>query len=138
MGRTMDANRTNAGNDEQEIEAPSNRVSIAEVAVEAIVGAFAGAATGVLAGPPGIVAGAVIGGAVGAAAGVAAHDGRLDHEAKDAEADQDIGVIGGDLGAARPDAPRARRGTFSAASLGLGGRAEAAPSEGPIQSLDDE
>ena len=134
----MDANTTKAGEEEQAVEAPSDRVSVAEVAVDAIAGAFAGAATGVVAGPPGIIAGAVIGGAVGAAAGVVAHEARLDHEAKDAEVDRDIGVVGGNIGEARADAPPPKRGAFGMASLGLGAGPTPTPSEGPIQSLDED
>jgi uncharacterized membrane protein len=132
----MQENRTKV--EDEETRAPSDHVSVAEVAMDALAAAIAGAATGVLAGPPGIVAGAVIGGAIGAAARVAVHDTRIEHNAKEEKLDRDIGVIGGNIGEARADAPPARRGTFSASSLGLGAQAELEPSEGPIQSLDED
>jgi hypothetical protein len=103
------------------------------IAVDALVGAAAGAALGVLAGPPGIVAGAVLGGAVGGAAAAALHAGHVRERRKDAQLDEDIGVIGGNLGEAPPHAPKSERGVFHAASLGLGGGGGGTPSEGPMQ-----
>jgi hypothetical protein len=112
--------------------------SAGEIAVEALVGAAAGATTGALAGPPGAVAGAVIGGVIGAAVGAALHKDRLRLEAKDAQLDRDIGVIGGNLGEAPPDAPRSERCAFHAASMGLGSGVASTPAEGPMQSLDED
>jgi hypothetical protein len=53
----------------------------------------------------------------------------------DEQLDEDIGVIGGDLGAAPKDAPPARLGAPSAASVGVSTGGEGlTPAEGPIQS----
>ncbi|HEY2518431.1 MAG TPA: hypothetical protein VGI39_46500 [Polyangiaceae bacterium] len=103
----------------------------------AVTGALAGAAAGSLAGPPGIAAGAVLGVAAGALTGLALADeaGRL-YE-KEARLDREIGVTKGDLGAARPDQPRAKRGTYSGVSAGTDARETPAPSEGPMQELDE-
>lgn len=106
-----------------------------EIAVDAIAGAAAGAVVGVLAGPPGIVAGAVIGGAIGVGAATALHRQHLEEARKDEQLDRDIGVIGGNLGEAPPDAPKSERGVFHAASLGIGGGG-AEPSEGLMQNVD--
>jgi hypothetical protein len=129
----MDASKTK---DEKPAKMPADRVTAGEIVVETILGAAAGATTGVLAGPPGVIAGAMIGGAVGAVAATALH---ADHEkaAREEALDRDIGVIGGDLGAAVENAPKSARGVFHAASLGITS-AGTAPSEGPIQSLDEE
>ena len=81
--------------------------------------------------------GAVIGGAVAAAAGEVAHREHEDEAARDEELDEEIGVIGGDIGAAKPNQPPAR-GAFHAASLGISTAGHTAPAEGPIQDLDDE
>lgn len=115
-----------------------DHASFGELAAEALVGAAAGAATGVLAGPPGMVAGALLGGAIGAAAGAVLHGDRANHEAADEQLDEDIGVIGGNIGEAAPGAPAAVRGTFHAASMGVGGGSSPVPSEGPMQNLDEE
>jgi hypothetical protein len=105
--------------------------------IGAIAGEIAGAVVGCAAGPVGAIAGMVIGGLAGEVAGEA-----LDREAAfarrhDEELDETIGVYGGDLGAAPPDAPPARFGAPSAASLGLGGGGGATPAEGPMQDVDD-
>jgi hypothetical protein len=134
----MDAKRATGAGDEVPTELSGDRPSLAEIAVENLVGAAAGATTGVLAGPPGIVAGAVIGGAVGAAAAVVLHEDSVHQSAEEARRDREIGVIGGDIGAARPDAPPAQRGVFHAASLGMGAGGSVTPAEGMIQSLDEE
>ncbi len=118
-------------------EMRNDRPSAGEIAVEALVGAAAGATTGILAGPPGMVAGAVIGSVVGAVAGVALHQDHVRLDAKEAQLDRDIGVIGGNLGEASPDAPKAERGAFHVASVGMA-TAMTTPSEGPMQNLDDD
>ncbi len=114
------------------------QASAGELTAEALVGAAAGATTGALAGPPGMVAGALIGGAIGAAAGVMLHRDRVQHEVDDEQLDRDIGVSGGNIGEAAPGAPPAVRGAFHASSLGVGGEHTQAPSEGPMQSLDED
>lgn len=67
-----------------------------------------------------MVVGAIIGAAAGAATGAALANDH-DAEAHDAKLDDEIGVTGGDLGAAKPGAPASVRGTFSAGSAGAGG-----------------
>jgi hypothetical protein len=54
-----------------------------------------------------------------------------------AELDADIGVSGGDMGAAGPDQPAARIGACSSGAAGAGSAVASTPSEGPIQELDD-
>ncbi len=134
----MHVNKTIEGQTATETEGSIDHLSAGAIAVDAVVGAVGGAVTGMLGGPPGMVAGAVIGGAIGAAAGVALHRDHVRHEAEDAQLDRDIGVFGGDIGAAPPDAPKSKRGVFHATSLGVGGGAGSSPSEGPMQNLDDE
>lgn len=100
--------------------------------VGAASGAVAGAAIGAFAGPAGMIAGAVIGAAAGAATGAALAD---DHDAEehDQALDEEIGITGGDLGAAKPGAKRAVRGTFSAGATGAGSSGdESTPADGPI------
>lgn len=119
-----------------ELKKKLDSVPPGEVAVDAVAGAAAGAVVGVLAGPPGIIAGAIIGGAIGGAAAAALHKTHLQEARKEEELDRDIGVIGGNLGEAPPDAPKSERGIFSAASLGIGGGGGGEPSEGAIQNVD--
>jgi hypothetical protein len=116
---------------------PDDHASTGEIALEALVGAAAGAATGLLAGPPGILAGAVIGGVVGASAATALHRDH-DRAEHDAELDRDIGIIGGNLGEASPDAPASTLGVFHAASLGIATSTGVEPAEGLIQSIEEE
>jgi hypothetical protein len=106
------------------------------MAVDTLAGAAAGAAMGAIAGPPGVVAGAVIGGAIGTAAAAALHADRLRHERREQQLDADIGVIGGHIGEASPDAPRSQRGIFHATSLGVSEGDGGVPAEGPMQNLD--
>jgi Glycine zipper len=129
----MDASK-NAVNDTKH----DDHAGAGELAAEALVGAAAGAATGTLGGPPGMVIGALLGGAIGAAAGVMLHRERAEHAAEEEQLDRDIGVSGGNIGAAPPDAPRSVRGTFHAASMGVGGGGTQAPSEGSMQTLDED
>jgi hypothetical protein len=134
MNTTTQDDRNAAG-----LEGADDHQSAAAIMAEAVVGAVGGAVTGMLGGPPGMVAGAVIGGAIGAAAGVTLHREHVRHEAEDAQLDRDIGVYGGDIGAAPPDAPKSQRGVFHAASMGVGGTGGGTePSEGPMQNVDQE
>jgi hypothetical protein len=123
-----------------EVKAPvsSDPVGAGEIAAETLAGAAAGAAMGVLAGPAGAVAGAVIGGMIAAVAGAALHEEHTYENAEDAQLDRDIGVFGGDIGAAAPDAPMSRRGLFHAASMGISVGSSPVPSEGPMQNLSEE
>lgn len=102
--------------------------------VGAASGAAAGAAIGAFAGPPGMVVGAIIGAAAGAATGAALANDH-DAEAHDAKLDEEIGVTGGDLGAAKPGGPTSVRGTFSGGSAGAGagvGSTDDTPDAGPL------
>jgi hypothetical protein len=111
-----------------------SRITADEVGVFA--GELAGAVIGSAAGPVGVVAGMVVGALVGSAAGeVLSADAKRAHRHDD-ELDESIGVFGGDLGAARPDAKAARVGAPSAASAGVATSAGSSPAEGPIPSDD--
>ncbi len=105
--------------------------------VLAVSGAIAGATTGALAGPPGVVAGAVIGAAFGMAAGKTLENEEGRKNAREEQLDREIGVSEGDLGAAPPNQPAARFGAYSASSTGAGTSATT-PSEGPMQTLDED
>jgi hypothetical protein len=101
-------------------------------------GALAGGAVGAIGGPAGIVAGAIMGGAIGAAVGhTLVKDDERRHEV-DEDLDKAIGVSGGDMGAAKPGQPAAKRGNYSAGSSGAPTPGGSSPSEGPLQSLDDD
>jgi uncharacterized protein YcfJ len=106
--------------------------------VGALSGELAGAIVGAVAGPPGVVAGMLIGAAAGALAGRALdEDAEREHQHEDA-LDESIGVTSGDLGAPNLKHPPAKRGAFSAASVGVAGQRDRTPVEGPISSADDE
>ena len=96
------------------------------------VGALSGAALGAMGGPPGVVAGAVIGSVAGALASWALEADAVERAAKDEKLDQEIGVSGGDIGVECLEHPPSKRGTYSAASMGLGGSGEETLAEGPI------
>jgi phage tail tape-measure protein len=115
-------------------EALSHRSIAAPVALDAAAGAAAGALAGTLAGPVGMAIGAVIGGFIGGAAGVAVETTETEKSAHDAQLDRDIGVSGGNLGAAAPGQTPSS-GRFHAASLGV---TDSGPesSDGPIQNVD--
>jgi|GEM_PF-2451907 len=126
--RPVDSMRAVAG-----IPAPEDTSKLAG----ASAGVLAGAAMGAFAGPIGIVAGGVIGAVAGAAAGVALGEQAAVTAAADRKLDEEIGVTGGDIGAASPNAPASSRGTFSGSSAGMGGTGGSggtgtAPDEGPI------
>jgi hypothetical protein len=107
-------------------------------ALEVLIGMAAGAVTGAMAGPPGMIIGALLGSTVGAAASIALDADQVDRDIKNEELDRDIGVIGGNIGEARPGQPPAVRGTFSAASMGLAMESDVPPTEGPIQNVDED
>jgi hypothetical protein len=99
-------------------------------------GAVAGAAVGSIAGPVGVIAGTALGGLFGAMADeVLEKDQRLS-EARDAELDAEIGVVGGDIGAAPAGQPPPRFGSYSAPSSGAPGPTGSS-SEGPLQEVDE-
>lgn len=103
-------------------------------------GALAGVAIGCVAGPPGAIAGAIIGGVAGTLAGAALDTEDVIHERHERQLDEDIGVIGGELGAPNLDhPPESRRSWYSLASMGVHRDEEATPpAEGPIPPADGE
>lgn len=102
-----------------------------------LAGEIAGGVVGSAAGPAGAVAGMIVGAIAGEVVGEVLQQESARTTLHDQELDAAIGVIGGDLGAARPGAPRARIGAPSLASLGLGDGPSSTPAEGPIQDVDD-
>jgi hypothetical protein len=83
-----------------------------------------------------VIAGAVIGGAVGAVAGAVLDKDAARRAAEDRRLDEEIGVLGGDLGAPNLDHPPARSGAYSAGSAGSAGTTGSTPAAGPIQTPD--
>lgn len=96
---------------------------IASEAVSVLSGMFVGAAVGAIAGPIGAAGGALAGGLAAGVALVAAHNANLAQREHDEQLDRDIGVVGGHIGEASPNAPPVRIGAFSAAASGAGGGA---------------
>ena len=103
-----------------------------------IVGAITGLATGALGGPIGALAGGWLGSAIGTFTGVALDEEQSRVREATAKLDADVGVIGGDIGAADPNAPPARIGAFSSGSAGVAPPRLGGPSEGPMQDLSDD
>jgi uncharacterized membrane protein YebE (DUF533 family) len=68
-------------------------------------GALAGVVLGAAAGPPGMVAGAIIGGVAGVIAGAVLDSESSRQVARTRVLDAEIGISGGDLGAAKPVHP---------------------------------
>ncbi len=127
-----------AGNgawDEEAAGLPKHRHE--HIGLGAFAGEIAGAVIGGVAGPAGAVAGMILGAMAGEVATEVFEWESERSRRHEALLDEAIGVIGGDLGAAPPDAPRARIGAPSAASLGLGGSYGRTPAAGPIQDVDD-
>ena len=115
------------------LEAKLSQPPIAAGVTETTAGAAAGAALGAMAGPLGMVAGAIVGAAAGAIAASAAQDGEEEKAARDLEIDEEIGVLGGDIGAPNLKHPPVRNGgAFSAASCGAGGGGGGPSAEGPM------
>jgi hypothetical protein len=143
LERLRDALREHVAKEDAALYA---RIAEAAIADEAGVttfagvlgGAAAGALIGAIAGPAGAAVGAVVGSAVGIVAGAVLADAEHDRSVHDEELDRDIGVIGGHIGEASPNAPRAVIGAFSRAAAGAGGGSsdDVPDSAGPIQSLD--
>lgn len=107
-------------------------------AIFAAAASLTGAVIGIIAGPAGVVAGAIIGSVVGAAAGAMLADSNSKRWHHDEELDYDIGVFDGSMGAAPPDAPKARIGAFSSGSAGGAGNAPSMPppNAGPMQEIE--
>lgn len=112
---------------------PARSIAMAEVPF----GVAAGAALGAFAGPAGIVAGALIGSGVGAVLAIAQN--RQMHRNAEGEDlyDEELGIIGGQLGSPNLDHPPATVGTYSAGSLGLASSTEVRAAEGPITYPDE-
>lgn len=109
------------------------RVAFAQVPF----GVAAGAALGAFAGPVGVVAGALIGSGVGAAFAIAQNrQMHRDSEVVD-RYDEELGVIGGELGAPSLDHPPAVVGTYSAGATGMKTSVEPEVAEGPLQLPDE-
>jgi hypothetical protein len=70
-----------------------------------VLGTAAGGVMGMLAGPPGVIVGAIMGCAVGTLLGTVLDAVGFQARVHDEELDHEIGVIGGDLGAARSIPP---------------------------------
>lgn len=85
-----------------------------------------------MAGPIGMVAGAVVGAAAAAIASNAAQEADEEKAAHDLALDEEIGVLGGDIGAPNLKHPPARIGAFSAASSGASLGGGHALAEGPM------
>ena len=101
-------------------------------------GAVLGAAIGAVAGPPGIVAGAVIGGVTGALTAAGLDNAAQCRTERDRELDEEIGVMGGDIGAPNLKHPGPVGGAAcSAASAGAGSSGGEQPAEGPMQAPGD-
>jgi hypothetical protein len=101
-----------------------------------VEGALAGAAVGSIAGPVGVIAGTALGGLFGAMADEVLEQDRRQVDAHDEELDEEIGVMGGDIGAAAANQPTARFGAYSSSSSGASD-AGTSTSEGPIQEVDE-
>jgi hypothetical protein len=123
---------------EARVKIPGERPIAGPMSIEVVAGAASGAAAGAVAGPPGAAVGALIGGAIGVAAGVLLNRRPTLEEIRASEyLDREIGVIGGDIGAAPPDQPPPRIGAFHRASLGVR-TPQLEPTDGPIQNVDEE
>jgi len=107
-------------------------------AIVAATGYAVGAVVGIIAGPAGVVAGAIVGSVAGAAAGAMLADSSRRKWHHDEVLDTAIGVYDGAIGAASPDAPKAKIGAFSSGSSGSAGITPSIPppSEGPMQDVE--
>lgn len=96
------------------------------------LGVVAGAALGAFAGPPGVVAGAIIGSAAGAVLAIA-QNRQMHRNAEDDDLyDEELGIIGGELGSPNLEHPPATVGTYSAASAGVATGTDLRVAEGPL------
>jgi hypothetical protein len=110
----------------------SSKQRLAREAEGVAAGAIAGAVLGSAAGPPGAIAGAVIGGVVGAVTGAVLDTQTTESVDRNRKLDEEIGVIGGEIGAPNLEHPPARIGAYSSASAGAGSSSDATLAEGPI------
>jgi hypothetical protein len=86
------------------------------------------------AGPPGALVGALIGAAAGASVGWAHESATIERSRHDRELDEEIGVVGGDIGVSGLKHPPPTIGAFSAEATGVSNTTGSDPvvSEGPI------
>jgi hypothetical protein len=105
---------------------------VAHEAEGAAAGAIACAALGAAAGPPGAMAGAIIGGVVGAVTGAAVDTQSAVDTAEERKLDEQIGVMGGEIGAPNLKHPPAKVGAYSSSSTGVGTSSDSTPAEGPF------
>jgi len=113
-------------------KAPPSNQRLAHEAEGAVAGAIAGAALGAAAGPPGAVVGAIIGSVVGAVTGAGLDAQSTVDTAHERKLDEEIGVIGGEIGAPNLKHPPAKLGAYSSASAGAGASSDSTPAEGPM------
>jgi phage tail tape-measure protein len=109
-----------------------SKLRLVHEAEGAAAGAIAGAALGAAAGPPGALAGAIIGGVVGAVTGAGLDAQSTVDTAHERKLDEEIGVIGGEMGAPNLKHPPAKVGAYSSAAAGAGTSSDATPAEGPF------
>jgi hypothetical protein len=108
------------------------RIALAEVPL----GVVTGAAVGAFAGPVGLVAGALIGSAVGAGLAIAQNRAEhWDHEIVD-RYDDELGIMGGDLGAPGLSHPPPVIGAYSTGSAGASTGRGGPISSGPFEEID--
>jgi hypothetical protein len=100
-------------------------------------GAVAGAIFGAVAGPPGMVAGALMGAAAGGVVAMVLDADADRRTVRTQELDEEIGVIGGDLGAPNLEHPPAKVGAYSVAASGAGTSTGDSPAEGPMQTPEE-
>jgi hypothetical protein len=123
--------------EDRPVERASRVSHVVPELLETLAGTAAGAAAGLMGGPPGVVAGAIIGTLVGAGAAVALDADREATSVRQAALDRTIGVVGGSIGAASPNAPPARIGAFSIASMGISSHGPDS-SDGPMQNVESD
>ena len=128
IARFTEDMRMHAAREDEWLHPAAERLLVRRGTFGVRVGLLAGAATGsvvgAMAGPPGAVVGAFMGGAVGAMAARAAEIAEEDDTRRDGELDAAIGVSGGHIGEASPDAPKTRIGAFSCVAGGGAGADE--------------
>jgi hypothetical protein len=84
-----------------------------------------------------MVAGAVLGAVAGGVAAIAMDNDADRKAAHTQELDEEIGVMGGDLGAPNLQHPPAKVGAYSVAASGAGTSGGDTPAEGPMQTPDE-
>ena len=108
------------------------RIALAEVPL----GVVTGAAVGAFAGPIGLVTGALIGSAVGA--GLAIAQNRAEHWGHETvdRYDDELGIMGGEIGVPHLSHPPAVIGAYSAGSAGASSDLGGPVSSGPFEEIE--